>query len=173
MTSAAEYSATETLRDGCEVEIRAYRPEDRANFLSAVDRVGPRSRYLRFFAPKLDFTEKERSFLLNVDFDKHVAILALMKEAEQTIIVAGARYVLTRPPTAEVAFAVTDAYQRRGIGSMLLRHLAAIARAAGLDALIAEVLAENAAMLKVFERCGIPMTARRDSEVIHITLQLR
>jgi GNAT superfamily N-acetyltransferase len=173
VTNAAHYSAIETLRDGSMVEIRAYRPEDRADFLAAVGRVGPRSRYLRFFTLKHDFTEKEASFFLNVDFDRHVAILALMKEAEQALIVGGGRYVAIQDEMAEVAFVVLDQFQRRGIGLILLRHLASIARAAGLRGLVAEVLPENAPMLKAFKKCGIPMKTSRDSEIVHVTLQLR
>jgi GNAT superfamily N-acetyltransferase len=109
---------------------------------------------------------------LNVDFEKHVAIVALIEEAHQTIIAGGGRYVTAREKTAEVAFVVIDEYQGRGIGSILLRHLALIARATGLRTLIAEVLPENAPMLGVFEKCGLPLTIDRDSETVHVTLQL-
>ena len=53
-----------------------------------------------------------------------------------------------------------------------MRHLVAIARDAGLKALVAEVLPENAPMLKVFERCGLTMTTRREAGVVHVTLDL-
>ena len=56
---------------------------------------------------------------------------------------------------------------------MLLRHLVGIARSAGLDTLIAEVLTENLQMLKVFERSGLPVQTTKDHpEVIHVTMQL-
>src|SRR5262249_10827048 len=85
MLDAANYSAVETLRDGRELQIRALRPEDREDFLSAVSRAGARSRYLRFFSSKRDFSEREKAFFLNVDFDKHVALVALMNEAGQKV----------------------------------------------------------------------------------------
>jgi RimJ/RimL family protein N-acetyltransferase len=172
VTDAARYSAVETLRDGRHVEIRAFRPEDRADFLSAVDRIGPFSRYLRFFTLKRSFTEKEREFFLNVDFDKHVALVALMQEAGRKVIVGGGRYVGIKPGKAEVAFVVIDQYQGQGIGAALLRHLAVIARAAGLEQLVAEVLPENKPMLKVFEKSGLPMNVTPEVEVVHVTLQL-
>ena len=93
MPDAAHYSAVETLRDARSLEIRAFRPEDRAEFLSAVDRIGPLSLYRRFFAVKRGFTEREKAFFLNVDFDKHVALLALIDEAGRKVIVGGGRYV--------------------------------------------------------------------------------
>jgi len=79
---------------------------------------------------------------------------------------------VVQPGKAEVAFTVVDRYQGQGIGASLMRHLAAIARAAGVKELIAEVLPENAAMLKVFEKSGCPVTTRRDRGVVHVTLEL-
>jgi GNAT superfamily N-acetyltransferase len=172
MLDAASYSAIETLRDSRRLEVRAFRPDDRADFLSAVDRIGALSRYRRFFTVKHGFTERERAFFLNVDFDKHVALVALMEEAEQRVIVGGGRYVVVQQSRAEVAFVVLDQYQRQGIGPILLRHLAGIARAAGLLELIAEVLPENIPMLKVFEKSGFRMTVTPEPGVAHVTLQL-
>jgi GNAT superfamily N-acetyltransferase len=172
MLDAANYSAVEMLPNGRRLEIRAFRPDDRADFLSAVDRISPLSLYRRFFTVKRGFTDRERSFFLNVDLDKHVALVALMEEAGRKVIVGGGRYVVVQPGKAEVAFVVIDQYQRQGIGSILMRHLAAIARAAGLQELIAEVLPENMPMLKVFERSGLHMTTTPEPEVVHVALRL-
>jgi RimJ/RimL family protein N-acetyltransferase len=173
MLDAANYSAVATLRDQRRLVIRAFRPDDRADFLSAVDRISPLSLYRRFFAVRRGFTEREMAFFLNVDFDKHVALVALIEEAGQNVIVGGGRYVVVQPGKAEVAFAVIDQYQGQGIGSILLHHLAVIARAAGLQELIAEVLPENKPMLKLFERSGLHMTTTPCSDVIHVNLQLK
>ena len=77
-----------------------------------------------------------------------------------------------RPGTAEVAFVVVDEFQGQGIGAALMRHLATIARDAGLNELIAEVLAENSPMLKVFEKSGLSCRTTRESGVVHISLAL-
>jgi RimJ/RimL family protein N-acetyltransferase len=172
LNAAARYSANETLRDGREVEIRAFRPDDRADFLSAVERVGPESRYRRFFTAKRGFTEREQAFFLNVDFDQHVALVALIEEAGRKVIVGGGRYVVVRPGRAEVAFVVIDEYQGQGIGSIVMRHLVAIARAARLQELIAEVLPENRPMLKVFAKSGLHMTTVETDDAVHVTLEL-
>src|SRR4029453_4779013 len=87
-------------------------------------------------------------------------------------IVGGARYIVVRPASAEMAFAVVDQYQAQGIGALLLRHLAAIARDAGIEELTAEVLADNASMLRVFEKSGYRHGAKREAEVMHVTLGL-
>jgi ribosomal protein S18 acetylase RimI-like enzyme len=169
---ARDYSATEALRDGRTVEIRALKPEDRDGLLAAVDRTSGQSLYRRFFSFKRGFTDKEIDFYVNVDFVSHVALAALLPEDEQPVIVGGARYIVVQPGRAEVAFAVDDAHQGNGIGAALMRHLAAIARAGELKELVADVLPENAAMLKVFESSGLGISARREPDAIHVVLQL-
>jgi RimJ/RimL family protein N-acetyltransferase len=172
MPNAANYSSVERLRDGRQIEIRSFRPEDRDELTSTVARVGALSLYRRFFTLKQSFSEREKAFFLNVDFEKHVALVAMTEEAGRQVMVGGARYVIVQPGKAEVAFLVVDQYQGQGIGAALLRNLANLARAGGLNALVAEVLRENTPMLKVFEKSGLPMTTTRDPDVSHVTLQL-
>jgi RimJ/RimL family protein N-acetyltransferase len=169
---AAKYSATERLRDGRELEVRALRPADRAGLLAAFDRSSVESRYRRFFAPKRTFSEKEIDFYLNIDFVSHVALVATLEEGGKPVIVGGARYIVAEPGRAEISFAVDDPHQGLGIATRLLRHLVAIARASAMKEFFAEVLLENAPMLKVFERSGLTMTTRRDAGVVHVTLAL-
>jgi RimJ/RimL family protein N-acetyltransferase len=140
--------------------------------LAAVGRFSKEALYRRFFAPKRHFSEREVEFFLNVDFVSHVALAAVLSEDGRQMIVGGARYFVTQPGCAEVAFAVDDPHQKLGIATHLITHLIAIARAAGLEQLVAEVLPENVPMLKVFERCGLAMTTRRDRGVVHVTLAL-
>jgi GNAT superfamily N-acetyltransferase len=66
-------------------------------------------------------------------------LVAVVEEGGKPMIVGGGRYVVVQPGKAEVAFAVVDQFQGQGIGATLMRHLAAIAREAGLQELIAEV----------------------------------
>jgi ribosomal protein S18 acetylase RimI-like enzyme len=99
-------------------------------------------------------------------------LVAVLHESGKPEIVGSARYIVAEPGHAEVAFAVDDAHQGLGIATHLMRHLAAIARDAKLVALVAEVLPENAPMLKVFEKSGLAMTVSRGDGVMHITLDL-
>jgi len=172
MVSAATYTATECLRDGRTFEVRALKPTDEANMLAAVDRIGAQSLYRRFMGAKRGFSNKERAFFLNVDFVNHVALVAEVKEGDRASIVAGGRYIVEKPGTAEVAFAVVDDYQGQGIGAALLRHLAALALEAGLKEFTAEVLSDNTPMLKVFERSGLKFSSKRSADGIHAVLQL-
>jgi RimJ/RimL family protein N-acetyltransferase len=126
----------------------------------------------RFFVPKLHFSDKELDFLTNVDFKDHVAFVAELSENGRRVIVGGGRYIMVQPGQAEMAFTVIDAYQGKGIGSVLMRHLIAIARDGALQELIAEVLPENAPMLKLFSRFGFRTVASVDLQVKHLALQL-
>src|SRR5579884_2762955 len=103
MSDTAQYSATESLRDGRMVEIRALRADDRDKMLSAVSRSSNDSLHRRFFAVRRHFTDKELNFYLNVDFSTHVALVAVIREAESEAIIAGARYVTIEPGAAEIA----------------------------------------------------------------------
>jgi RimJ/RimL family protein N-acetyltransferase len=172
MLEPAKYSALETLRDGRRVEIRALRPDDRTQLTAAVARTSAQSLYRRFFEIKSHFTESEIEFFLNVDFVKHVALVAVVEENGRPVVIAGARYIVVQSGKAEMAFALIDEYQGRGIGRALLHHIAAIASHAGLEELIAEVLPDNIPMLKVFETSGFPMRTKREAQVVHVSLRL-
>ena len=140
MMDLANYSTNETLRDGRTV-----------------------------FAVRRQFSEKETDYFLDIDFVNHVALVVVTNDGGEPTIVGGGRYVVVQPGQAEVAFAIIDAYQRLGIGSALMRHLAI---QAGLHEFIAEVLSENVPMLNVFERSGLTMSTERDGTVMHVTLRL-
>jgi len=163
----------EELRNGRPVEIRALKPDDRDDLIAAVGRSSAQSIYRRFFGARRHFSEKEIAFFVNVDFKTHVALVAVLQEDGQHEIVGGGRYVLITPGRAEVAFAVVDQYQGQGVGGVLLRHLATLARDAGLQELIAEVLPDNTPMLKVFQNSGLPMKTTRKADLVEVILKLQ
>jgi RimJ/RimL family protein N-acetyltransferase len=172
MADAATYSAVESLRNGMRIDIRALRPDDREALVAAVGGASAQSLYRRFHGAKRELSEREIAFFMNIDFVGHVALVAVAEEGGQPTIVGGARYIVVEPGSAEVAFAVVDQYQGQGLGTALMRHLAGIARAAGLRELIAEVLPENAPMLKVFQSSGLRVSTRREAQVVHLSLAL-
>ncbi|MBV9985851.1 GNAT family N-acetyltransferase [Bradyrhizobium sp.] len=172
MLKPADYSVTERLRDGRSIAIRALRVDDREEMLAAIGRTSAESLRRRFFVPKRGFSETEISFFTEIDFDRHVALVAQIDEDGRPVIAGGGRYVMTEPGRAELAFVVVDAYQGHGIGTALLRHLITLAREAGLRELVAEVLPENGAMLAVFDRLGFSARAASDPQTRHLVLQL-
>lgn len=168
----AKYSAVESLRDGRHLEIRALKPDDQVELMAAVDRSSAQSLYRRFFGVKRHFTDKEVEFFLHPDFASHVALVAIVEENGRPTIVGGGRYVVVQPGQAELAFAVVDEYQGQSIGSVLLRHLIAIARQAGLAAFVADVLPSNMPMLNVFRKSGLAVSTRREAGAVHVFLRL-
>ncbi len=171
MIDAANYSATEMLRDGRTITIRAQRPQDLDGWRAALARTSAETLHFRFFAVKREVSEKEADYFLDIDFVKHVALVAVSNEDGRPTLIGGGRYVVVEPGKAEIAFGLINEYQGKGIGSSLIRHLAAIGREAGLRELVAEVLTDNLPMLKVFERSGLTMSTTREATIVHVTLR--
>lgn len=172
MSEAVNYAAREILRDGKHVQIRALQPDDEATMLAAIERTSAQSLQRRFFVMKRHFSERERAFFMNIDFKNHVAIVALAAEGDRTVIAGGGRYIVFEPGRAEMAFVVIDDWQGKGLGSILMRHLARLAKDSGLQELTAEVLHENAAMRKVFEKFGFKAAPHQDPHTLHLVLKL-
>jgi RimJ/RimL family protein N-acetyltransferase len=167
---AADYAAIETSRDGRRVLIRAIRTNDADALLAAVRRSSEQSRFRRFFSFRNEFSEREIRYFVDVDFQTHVALVALAEDPPE--LIGGARYIRDASGSAEMAFTVVDHWQRQGVGAALLQHLARLASGAGLRSLQAEVLPDNQPMLKVFQRSGFPMTVERRPDAVHVTLAL-
>ena len=172
MSDVTNYAARELLSGGSQIEIRALRREDEADLLAAIENTSAQSLQRRFFAMKRHFSDKERAFFMDIDFKNHVALVALAEDAGRKVIGGGGRYIVFEPGRAEMAFVVVDAWQGRGIGSILMRHLIKIAGDSGLKELTAEVLPENAAMLRVFQKFGFKPVSHRDPQTVHLLLKL-
>lgn len=174
MPETANYTANESLGDGTRIKIRALRREDEADMLAAIGKTSAESLQRRFFTLKRHFSNTERAYFMDIDFVNHVAIVAVTNESESTreVIVGGGRYVVFEPGRAEMAFTVIDAWQGRGVGSILTRHLVQIATRSGLKELTAEVLPENTPMWKVFGKLGFNSTPGADPRAIHLVRKL-
>jgi acetyl coenzyme A synthetase (ADP forming)-like protein len=167
---ASHYEAEEILRDGGSICIRAIRPDDKPLLLDHFHRLSQRSVYFRFFGAKKRLTDDELRRFTEPDFARHVGLVATLREGDAERIIGVGRYMMhDSDHRAEVAFAVADEHQGRGIGTLLLEHLAPFARANGITEFEAEVLGENNKMLEVFAKSGF--VARRSVEggVVHVT----
>ena len=100
MLDPANISVSETLRSGHHVEIRAQQPADRKDLEAAVARMSDESLYRRFFGAKRHFSEKETEYFLNIDFVKHVALVAVAQENGKEAIVGAGRYIVVQPGQA-------------------------------------------------------------------------
>jgi GNAT superfamily N-acetyltransferase len=143
------------LRDGTSVVARPLRRDDRETIRNGFDRLSPESRYFRFMSPVSTLTEQQLDYLCDIDFVDHVAWLAL-REDDPEVGLGVARYVRVKdePGVAEAAVVVIDEYHGRGIGTLLLALLAAVARSAGISAFRAYVLRDNARMRTLLEQLG-------------------
>jgi GNAT superfamily N-acetyltransferase len=169
-----DFRAEDRLRDGTPIVIRAVRLDDRDRMREASGRLSPEAIYLRLFSPKKELTEAGLKRLIEVDFEREVALVATIGAGTQETVIGGGRYVSANNDrrAAEVAFTVDGRYRGQGIASRLLQHLAAIARGRGITRFEAEVLAENRPMLSVFARSGLGMERRREGGVVHVELSL-
>jgi acetyltransferase len=144
------------LRDGRRVRVRPIGPDDRRRLIAGLRRMSPRSRYLRFHRFITDLTERELRHLTEADQRDHVAWGAVAPGEAGEPGVAAARYIRDPddPTQAEFAIAVVDDYQGAGLGRLLLETLIADALGKGIERLVAPVLPENQAALRLFERLG-------------------
>ena len=147
------------------VHVRPIRPEDGPALVEFHDGLSRDSQYLRFFNahPHLSLAEVAR--FTQVDYQRR---LALVVEQNGGLIAVG-RYDMTGATgEAEVAFVVSDAYQRHGLGTMLLGRLAAAAAERGIEYFVAETLAVNRNMLAVFHESGFKTESWFEGGVVRV-----
>jgi acetyltransferase len=142
------------LPGGERVSVRPLRPTDRATYERAVLDLSPRSRYLRFLSPVPKLSERMLDQLTHADGHRHVAYLALAPdEATGVAVVRYVRYE-DDPLAGEVAIAVADDWQGRGLGAQLMERTVAHARESGLRTLRATTLRENGGSLRLLAASG-------------------
>ncbi|WP_157410915.1 bifunctional GNAT family N-acetyltransferase/acetate--CoA ligase family protein [Actinoplanes rectilineatus] len=167
---AVKRSADVLLADGSTVHLRQIRPEDAPAIVEFHSRMSDRTRYLRYFSPYPRIPERDLLRFVNVDHRDREAFVTV---SDGRITSVG-RYERLGwdSPEAEVAFVVEDAHQGRGIGSVLLEHLAEAARECGLTRFVAEVLPENSGMLRVFGDSGYQVHRRYADGVVHLSFPI-
>ena len=117
--------------------------------------------------------ERLQEFVV-IDYSKEMVILAVKPEEEKEEVVGVGQYsILESTHTAEVAFAVRDEHQDKGIGTELLRYLTYLAQRQGLHGFTADVLTENKPMLHVFQEMGFDMHRRVSSGVWELQMMFR
>jgi acyl-CoA synthetase (NDP forming)/RimJ/RimL family protein N-acetyltransferase len=164
-----QWASTVVLGDGDTALIRPLTPDDRDELRAFHERQSSESKYRRYFSAKPSLSDAELDHFTNIDFVNRVA-LAVERHGE---FIGWASY--ERWPNrddAEAAFMVDDRHHGKGIATLLLEHLAAIARTNGIRRFTAEVLADNRPMLTVFARAGWPLQRRFDSGVVDVDFEL-
>ena len=165
----AHWEADIIAADGGTVHLRPICPEDAEGLVGLMDRSSDQTRYYRFFGPMKRLSDKDLHRFTHVDHDARVAFVLVLGDQ----VIGVGRY--DRYPgtdDAEVAFLVEDAHQGRGLGSVLLEHLAAAARERGIQNFVAEVLAQNNRMVRVFLDAGYTPTRSYEEGVVHLTFPI-
>jgi RimJ/RimL family protein N-acetyltransferase len=160
------------LRSGNRALVRPIRPDDKQRLLAAFDRLGPESRYRRFFSSLPRLTTRQLQYLTEIDHHAHEALVAIDPRTDDALGVA--RFVRSRddPTVAEVAVAVVDDWQGRGLGTALLYELTSRAREEGIEHFCASVLAHNRVMLHVLDELGDAHVTGREHGVVDLVMRL-
>ncbi|MGL4175699.1 MAG: GNAT family N-acetyltransferase [Dermatophilaceae bacterium] len=162
------WEADVVLRDGTVAHLRPIRPDDEGDLRRFHAAQSEESIYLRFFAPLRVLSDRDVHRFTHVDYVDRVALVATTREG----IIGIGRYDRVDPRTAEVAFNIGDHYQGKGIGSVLLEHLAAIAQDSGIQRFTAEVLPQNRRMLAVFADAGYEVARRVEDGVVEVAFDI-
>jgi len=165
----ARWEADVVLADGGTVHLRPIRPEDSDALLALHQRLSAESVYLRFFSPVPRPNPELLERLVNVDYSDRMALVA---ELGGDVIAVGRYDRLPSGDEAEVAFTVQDDQQGRGLGTILLEHLAAIARDEGIRRFRASTLPQNRKMLDVFRAAGFEVERTFTEGVVEVGFEI-
>lgn len=163
-----EWEADVVLRDGTVAHIRPITPSDADRLRQFHNRQSDESIYFRFFAPLRELSDRDVHRFTHVDYHDRVALVAILSSE----IVGVGRFDRIEATSAEVAFNISDHMQGKGIGSVLLEHLAAIAPEVGITRFTAEVLPHNRKMLMVFKDAGYEVSSHIEDGVVGLSFDI-
>jgi len=163
-----------TLRDGTALRLRPIRADDAPRLVEYYSRLSAHTAYQRFFTVMRRLPPDWARLHAAVDYRTQLALIAERGPREQPELIAVARYEPTdRPDTAEVAFVVQDAWQGKGLGTIMLDALLEAAAARGITRFRAYVLADNARMLDLLRRFTAVRERTIDSGVVELLFSRR
>ena len=161
----AHWEADVVLTDGGTLHLRPILPGDADRLVAFYSRLSAETIRFRFFAPHPRLSPAEVERFTHVDHRERVALVAMLGDE---MLAIGRYDQIPGTNAAEVAFLVDDAQQGRGLGSVLLEHLAAIAAECGIERFEAEVLTDNYRMVRVFVDAGYQATKSYEEDAIHL-----
>ncbi len=169
-----ELESFRTTRKGMRIFFRPIKISDETLLKDFIYSLSDQSLYRRFISVRKDMPHERLQELVVIDYSQETAILAIVgSEDNEEIVGVGRYYIDSSSHTAEVAFAIRDDFQKRGIGSELLSYLTYLAKRQGLLGFTAEVLAENEPMMHVFEKGGFIMEKRNLAGIYELKMSFR
>ena len=161
-----EFKTTHVLQGGTRVNFRPMHPTDEHRLTELFHALSEQTKYYRFMSRRTHLPRREIQDFVYVNHRTDIAIVGTLPEAHGEDIIAIGRYYLNEKTNlAEVAFVVKDVWQRKGLGSFLLKHLALIARRNGIAGFTAEVLRQNRPMQAVFNKSEFKVTSMPEEDV--------
>ncbi len=163
-----EWEADVVLRDGSVAHLRPITPDDADGVRTFHAEQSPDSIYLRFFVPIRSPSDELVERTTVVDYHDHLVLVMTIRDKP----IGYARLDRLDSESAEVAFNVADAHHSKGIGSILLEHLAVIGLELGVDRFVADVLPENRKMLTVFQTAGYAVHSGHEHGYISVSFDI-
>lgn len=165
---------THDLPDGTAVTIRPIRPEDSGMEQAFVRHLSEDSRYYRFMGHVAELPEKKLRYFTDVDYERHMALVATVPREGKELEIGVARYVATEQPgSCEFAVTVDDAWQGTGIAGLLMLALIDAARERGYTTMEGKVLRSNYRMLKFARQLGFaPHRDPEDGDTVTVLRRL-
>ena len=159
-----QYERREQTMDGHEFFIRPIRPSDADLLVDHFYSLSKRSIYMRFFSPMKQLSKPMVIKFTQIDYDREIALVALMGEKQNRKIVGVCRIILEPDKTlGEFALAISDDWQGKGIGSSLLRQCLKAAQTMGVKKVMGIVLSENTQMQKLGRKMGFSINRNSES----------
>jgi acetyltransferase len=148
------------LLDGTRITVRPIRPEDAQIERDFVRKLSPQTKYFRFMHALHELTQEMLVRFTQIDYDREMAFIAVVKLGDQETEIGVARYVMNPDRhSCEFALVVADEWRKKGIGSYLMTQLMQAAKNRGFDLMVGEVLADNEHMLDLAGRLGFRQRA--------------
>lgn len=163
----ASYCESATLADGTPVSLRPIRPADAPLLQAGLLELSERTRYLRFHAPRKEFSPEELRYLTDVDGEKHFALAAFTVRTPRMVAVARFVRSSAAAAAAEIALVVADALQGKGLGQLLLSRLREAALERDVTRFTGTMLEENRPMRDLLRKLGgrIRMASRGECDI--------
>ncbi len=169
----AQYEETITTKLGEKIFVRPIRPDDEPMMRDMFYNFSEQTKYLRYHAALKSMPHNKMQVFCTIDYETEMAIVGLSGQPGHEEVVGVARYMTdAEGQTAEVAFTVQDAWQRRGLGTYFFSRLVTIGKERGIKKFYAYVLVENSGMLKIFHRSGLVVETVNEGDVVRVTMNL-
>jgi acetyltransferase len=170
----AELESTVTLKGGERLQVRPIKPDDAQMEQAFVATLSDDSRYMRFLHHLTELSPIMLARFTQIDYDREMALIALAETNGSHAIVGVARYHPNPDRvSAEFAVTVTDSWQGRGLGHVLMQKMLECARDAGYDSLVGTVLSLNSPMLQMTRSLGFVTVPLDGGQTLRVLKSLK